>query len=61
MSSDIQNESLRQKQIEAAENAERQKALVAIREGLDDVEAGRTSPAKQVLRALAHKYGIDPA
>ncbi|MDZ4687026.1 MAG: hypothetical protein SH850_18270 [Planctomycetaceae bacterium] len=36
---------------------ERQDSLVAIREGLADVEAGRTRPADEVIRELRAKLG----
>jgi len=36
---------------------ERQESLAAIREGLADVEAGRTRPAEDVLRELRAELG----
>ena len=37
---------------------ERDETVAAIREALADVEAGRTKPARQALKALAKKHGI---
>ncbi len=42
----------------AAANAERDAIVAAIREGLDDVKAGRIKPARAVLGRLARKYGL---
>lgn len=36
-----------------------QETLAAIREGLADVEAGRTQPADVAFRRLAEKYGLE--
>ena len=47
-----------QRLVGVATNADRKEAVEAIREGLADAEAGRTKPARAVLRALAKKYGI---
>ena len=44
--------------LEAAAKAEREETVAAIREGLADVKAGRTKPARAALKALAKKYGI---
>jgi len=38
--------------------SERKATLSALREGLADVKAGRTKPARNALRALKKKYGI---
>ncbi len=54
----VQDAAAYQKLVEAAAKREREETISAIREGLADVEAGRTKPARQVLRALAKKYGI---
>jgi predicted transcriptional regulator len=37
---------------------DRAETVVAIREGLADVDAGRVKPARRALKALARKYGI---
>ena len=44
--------------VEMAAKADREETVAAIRAGLADVEAGRTKPARQALRALAKKHGI---
>lgn len=54
----VQDAAAYQKLVEAAAQAERNETIAAIREGLADVEAGRTKPARQALKALARKYGI---
>lgn len=41
-----------------AAKADREETVAAIREGLADVEAGRTKPARAALRSLAEKYGL---
>jgi len=50
-----------QKLLEAAAQADKEETLAAIREGLADVKAGRTKPARAALKALAKKYGIATA
>ena len=47
-----------QKLVHAAAKAEREDTIAAICEGLADVKAGRTKPARAVLDRLAKKYGI---
>lgn len=37
---------------------DREKELAILRESLEDVKAGRTTPARQALADLAQKYGI---
>jgi prevent-host-death family protein len=54
----VQDAAAYQKLIEAAAKADREETVAAIREGLADVKAGRTKPAKAALQALAKKYGI---
>lgn len=39
---------------------ERDEINAAIREGLDDVEAGRVRPADEVMRELRQKHDIAP-
>ncbi|MCA9078635.1 MAG: type II toxin-antitoxin system Phd/YefM family antitoxin [Planctomycetaceae bacterium] len=56
----VQDAAAYQKLVEAASRSEREETLAAIREGLADVRAGRTKPARTALKALAKKYGIDP-
>jgi predicted transcriptional regulator len=43
---------------ENSSEEEREETLTAIREGLDDLDAGRTRPAYEVLAALRQKYNI---
>jgi len=54
----VQDAAAYQKLVEAAEKVEREETIAAIREGLADVKAGRTKPARAVLDRLAKKYGI---
>jgi prevent-host-death family protein len=54
----VQDAAAYQRLVDAATKADREETIAAIREGLADVEAGRSKPARQVLRALAKKYGI---
>lgn len=54
----VQDAAAYQKLVEAAAKADREETLAAIREGLADVKAGRTSPAKAALGRLAKKYGL---
>lgn len=39
-------------------SSERAETLAAIREGLADVAAGRTKPAREVIEELAKKYNL---
>jgi len=54
----VQDAAAYQKLADAAAKAEREETVAAIREGLADVKAGRTKPARAVLDRLAKKYGI---
>ena len=54
----VQDAAAYQRLVEAAAKAERDETIAAIREGLADVAAGRTKPARTALKALAKKYGI---
>jgi len=54
----VQDAAAYQKLLDAAAKAEREETVAAIREGLADVKAGRTKPARAALKALAKKYGI---
>jgi prevent-host-death family protein len=54
----VQDAAAYQTLVEAAAKAEREDTIAAIREGLADVKAGRTRPARAVLGRLAKKYGI---
>lgn len=54
----VQDAAAYQKLLDAAQRAEREETVAAIREGLADVKAGRTKPARTALKALAKKYGI---
>jgi len=54
----VQDAGAYQKLVQAAAKSDRDETVAAIREGLADVKAGRTKPAKAALKALAKKYGI---
>lgn len=54
----IQDVAAYQRLVELAAKADRDETVAAVREGLQDVEAGRTKPACTAMRALAKKYGI---
>lgn len=54
----VQDATAYQRLVEAATRAEREETLAAIREGLADVAAGRTQPARQALADLARKYNV---
>lgn len=54
----VQDAAAYQRLIEQAAKADREETVAAIREGLADVTAGRTKPARAALRVLARKYGI---
>ena len=54
----VQDAAAYQKLADAAAKADREETMAAIREGLADVKAGRTKPARAVLGRLAKKYGI---
>src|SRR5437868_2446906 len=54
----VQDADAYQKLLEAAAKSDRDETIAAIREGLADVTAQRTKPARAALKALAKKYGI---
>jgi prevent-host-death family protein len=54
----VQDAAAYQKLAETAAKADREETISAIREGLADVKAGRTKPARSVLARLAKKYGL---
>ena len=54
----VQDAGAYQKLVDAAAKAEREETLAAIREGLADMKAGRSKPARAALKALGKKYGI---
>ena len=54
----VQDAAAYQKLVEAAARADREETLAAVREGLADAKAGRSSPARVALGRLARKYGI---
>jgi prevent-host-death family protein len=54
----VQDAAAYRRLVERAAKIEREETVAAIREALADVEAGRTKPARQSLRALAKKHGI---
>lgn len=55
----VQDAAAYQRLVERAAKADREETVAAIREGLADVDAGRTKPARQALKALAKKYGLE--
>lgn len=57
----VQDAAAYQRLAERAAQSDRAETIAAIREGLADVEAGRTKPARAALRALAKKYDISLA
>src|SRR5271155_5362656 len=57
----VQDAEAYQKLVEAAAKADREETVAAIREGLADVAAKRTKPARAALKSLAKKYGIADA
>lgn len=54
----VQDAAAYQELVAAAAKADREETVAAIREGLADLEKGRSKPARQALKALARKYGI---
>ena len=54
----VQDSVAYQKLVEAAAQVDRAVTIAAIREGLADVAAGRTRPARSAFKALATKYGL---
>lgn len=54
----VQDAGAYQKLVDAANKAEREETVAAIREGLADMKSGRSKPARAALKTLAKKYGI---
>jgi prevent-host-death family protein len=54
----VQDAAAYRRLVDRAAQAEREETVVALREALKDVEAGRTKPARAALRRLARKHGI---
>lgn len=54
----VQDAAAYQKLVAAAARTEREELVAAVREGLEDVKAGRTMPARSALKALAKKHGL---
>jgi len=54
----VQDAAAYQTLLDLASRADKEETLAAIREGLADVETGRTRPAREALKRLARKYGI---
>jgi len=54
----VQDAAAYQRLVELAARADREETVAAIREGLNDADAGRVRPARKALRALAKKYGL---
>ena len=57
----VQDAAAYQRLVDAAAKADREQTIAAVRQGLADVKAGRTKPARAALKALAKKYGIAPS
>jgi len=56
----VQDAEAYQKLVAAAARYAHEETLAAIREGMADVAAGRTKPARGVVKALAKKYRLAP-
>jgi PHD/YefM family antitoxin component YafN of YafNO toxin-antitoxin module len=54
----VQDAAAYRRLVERAAHAEREATVAAIRDALEDVEAGRTKPARAAIRRLAKKHGI---
>ena len=54
----VQDAAAYRRLVERAAQVERDETVAAIREALIDIEAGRTKPARQALKALAKRHGI---
>lgn len=54
----VQDAEAYQRLVDAAAKADREEVIAAVREGLADVAACRTKPARAALKAIAKKYGI---
>lgn len=54
----VQDAAAYQQLVDTAARAEREETIAAIREGLADIKAGRTKPARAVIAKLAKKHGI---
>jgi prevent-host-death family protein len=57
----VQDAEAYQRMRHLAARAEREATIAAIKEGIADVEAGRTVPLKTAFKRIAKKYGLkDP-
>jgi prevent-host-death family protein len=54
----VQDASAYQKLVDQATKIERDETIAAIREGLADIESGRTKPARAALERLAKRFGL---
>ena len=54
----MSNDEVGDHRCDMGDQAQRESIIAAIREGLTDVEGGRTKPARAALLALARKYGM---
>lgn len=54
----VQDATAYQRLVERSLVTEREEIIAAIKEGLADVKAGRTKPARVALQALAKKHGL---
>ncbi len=54
----VQDAAAYQRLVEAAAKLERERTLAAVREGLEDVRAGRKKPSKQLFRELAERFDL---
>ena len=54
----VQDAEAYQRMRQLAARAEREASIAAIKEGIADVDAGRTVPAMQALKEIARKHGL---
>ena len=54
----VQDAAAYQRLLELAAKAEREATIEALKEGMEDVKAGRVKPAREAIIALAKKHGL---
>lgn len=54
----VQDAAAYQRLLELAAQAERDATIAALKEGMEDVKAGRVKPAREAIIALAKKHGL---
>jgi prevent-host-death family protein len=54
----VQDAEAYQRLVEIAARLEREQTIAAVKEGLADVAAGRTKPAREVFRDLAKRFHL---